>query len=105
LAAQNVKDEACNRFNSMTRTQSRVTICISEEDVRAAKLACIRYEQEEAAKKANLTLVQAQLRQAQRQLTMHEIRSPVDGVIKTIRIRKGEAVKQFDTVLEILPAD
>jgi multidrug efflux pump subunit AcrA (membrane-fusion protein) len=105
LAVQYAKEEASFRFSCMIRPQGRVTDWYSQEDVRAAKLACDRYEQEAAAKKAKLDVLQAQLRQAQRQLNVHEIRSPVDGVIKTIHFRRGEAVKQFDTVLEILPAD
>ncbi len=105
LAAQYAKEGASLSYHCMTRPQARVNICPSQEDVLAAKLACDRYEQEVAAKKANLIVLQAKLRQAQRQSNLHEIRSPVDGVIKTIHVRKGEAVKQFDTVLEILPAD
>ena len=34
-----------------------------------------------------------------------EIRSPVRGVLKTVHVQKGEAVKRLETVLEILPSD
>jgi multidrug efflux pump subunit AcrA (membrane-fusion protein) len=77
----------------------------SDEDISIARVTFGRYTLEETLRKANVSVVQRQLRQAQTQLKMYEIRSPADGVIKTIYFRKGEAVKRLETVLEILPND
>jgi multidrug resistance efflux pump len=78
---------------------------VTEEDMGIARVTVARYSQEVKAKKANVTEVQGQLRRAMTQLKMHQIRSPADGVIKTILFYKGEAVKRLETVLEILPSD
>jgi multidrug efflux pump subunit AcrA (membrane-fusion protein) len=78
---------------------------VGEEDMGIARVTVDRYTQEEAAKKATVTEVQGKLRKARTQLKMHEVRSPVDGVVKTILFHKGEAVKRLETVLEILPSD
>jgi RNA polymerase sigma factor (sigma-70 family) len=99
------KDEAANRYNNMIAANKRVLNAYSPEDVSGAKLTWDRYVLEELAKKADVVAAKAQLNQVMNRLKMYEIRSPVDGVIKTIHVRKGEAVKQYDTVLEILPTD
>lgn len=102
--SRKTKEEAYNRWDSMLAANKRVQHAYSQEDVAGAKLTYDRYTQEELAKAADLIVTKVQLRQAQQTLKMCEIRSPVDGVIKTIHVRKGEGVKQYDTVLEIVPA-
>jgi RNA polymerase sigma factor (sigma-70 family) len=105
LTSRKTKDEAKNRWDSMLEANKRVRNAYSQEDVAGGKLTYDRYVQEELAKTADLVVAQVQLRQAQTMLKMCEIRSPVDGVIKTIHVHKGEGVKQFDPVLEVLPAN
>jgi RNA polymerase sigma factor (sigma-70 family) len=99
------KEEAGNRFEGMVVANKRTPGTYSQEDVRGAKLTYDRYVQEEVAKRANVVATQRQLNQARTQLKMYEIRSPVDGIVKAIHFRKGEAVKRLETVLEILPDD
>jgi multidrug efflux pump subunit AcrA (membrane-fusion protein) len=99
------KEEAANRFGGMVNTNKRAPNTYSPDDVSSAKLTYERYVQEEVANKAKVVVAQKQLSQARAQLKMYEIRSPVDGVVKVIHFRTGEAVKRLETVLEILPDD
>ena len=61
--------------------------------------------QEELAKKAALAVAKREVQQANTRLEKCAITSPESGVVKTIQLRKGEAVKRLDTVLEIQPLD
>ncbi len=105
VTSSKAKDEAKQRLDSMTDAITRVQGAYSNEDLRGAKLTYARFVQEEVAKKANVIVAQRQLNQAQTQLKMYEIRSPVDGVVKVVHIQKGEGVKRLETVVEILPSD
>jgi len=57
----------------------------------------------EKAKQAALFSAQVEANAAIRMLHKHEILAGVSGEIKRIHHQPGEAVKQYDTVLEILP--
>jgi RNA polymerase sigma factor (sigma-70 family) len=105
LTTLKTKEEAKQRWDSMVEACKRFKDAFPNEEVRGAELTYNRYVQEEVAKKANVIVAQRQLSQARTQLKMYEIRSPVDGVIKTVHLRSGEAVKRLETVLEILPLD
>jgi biotin carboxyl carrier protein len=101
-----MREESKRRLAILDGQRSKAgTKIVTEDDYGIARVTVERYTQEEMAMKARVIEVQAQLRRAKTQLKMHEIRSPVDGVIKTILFRKGEAVKRLETVLEILPSD
>ncbi len=105
LTTVKTKEDAKSRLDGMAEAIKRVPNAYSQEDIRGAKLTYERYAQEVVAKQANVVVAQRQQNQARTQLKMYEIRSPVDGVVKTIHFRQGEAVKRLETVLEILPAD
>jgi multidrug efflux pump subunit AcrA (membrane-fusion protein) len=101
-----MKEESKRRLAILDAIKSkRPPGVYSDEDISDARVTIERYTLEETLRKANVSVVQRQLRQAQTQLKMYEISSPADGVIKTIYFRKGEAVKRLETVLEILPND
>jgi multidrug resistance efflux pump len=74
---------------------------VSPDELRAAKLARDRSTEEAAAKAAGVRAARAELHAAETVLAMHEIRSSVRGVIKTIRKHRGEAVKSLETVFVI----
>ncbi|HLY79367.1 MAG TPA: hypothetical protein VKQ70_08340, partial [Caulobacteraceae bacterium] len=99
------KAEAKSRYEKMTAANAKAPGTYAPEEVSAAKLTWERYNQEEAAKKANVVVAQAELKRAQVTLNWYTLRSPVRGVVKTIHVQKGEAVKQLEPVLEILPLD
>jgi RNA polymerase sigma factor (sigma-70 family) len=101
-----MREEAKRRLALLDSLRNKAdTRAVTEEDYSIARVTVTRYSQEESAKKANVIEAQWKLRRARTQLKMHEIRSPADGVIKTILFRKGEAVKRLETVLEIAPSE
>jgi RNA polymerase sigma factor (sigma-70 family) len=97
--------EAQNRYQRIAEANAKQPGTYSPGEEDGAKLTWERYKQEEVAKKANVTVTQAELSQAKTRLEMYEIRSPVRGVLKVIHVQKGEAVKKLETVVEILPLD
>src|SRR5262249_61577013 len=105
LASTKTKDEAKSRYDDVIVGNLKAPGTYPQQDLRVAKLTWERYEQEEAAKKANLDVAEAELKRAQATLNRFTIRSPVRGVVKAIHAQKGEAVKQLDPVVEILPSD
>jgi biotin carboxyl carrier protein len=50
-------------------------------------------------------LAEAELRQTQTVVQLHEMRSPVRGVIKAILKHPGESVQSLETVLVIQPEE
>jgi multidrug efflux pump subunit AcrA (membrane-fusion protein) len=101
-----MKEESKRRLALLEELRKKGGVrVVTEEDHGIARVTVERYVQEEVAKKASVTELQGQLRRARTQLKMHEVRSPADGVIKTILFQRGEAVKRLETVLEILPSD
>jgi multidrug resistance efflux pump len=71
------------------------------EDLRATELTWFKYRYEEETKKANQVVAEAELHVAKANVGMHEIRSPLRGTIRTIHLRPGEAVKNFEPVVRI----
>jgi len=105
LASTKTKDEAKSRFDQETAAEAKAPGTYAQGELRAAKLQWERFAQEEAAKKAYLDVAEAELKRAQATLQRFTIRSPVRGVVKAIHVQQGEAVKQLETVVEILPSD
>ena len=81
--------------------QSRAT---SKEDMDAAHLTWVRYVEEALSKREAVEQARAELKKAEVDLDLYQIRSPVRGVIRSIKKHAGEAVKQFDTVFELQPS-
>jgi multidrug efflux pump subunit AcrA (membrane-fusion protein) len=76
----------------------------SKEDMDAAHLTWIRYIEEALSKHEAVKQARAELKKAEVDLDLYQIRSPVGGVIRSIKKHSGEAVKQFDTVFELEPS-
>jgi RNA polymerase sigma factor (sigma-70 family) len=93
------KLEAEKRYDAAAYAFSKNAI--SADDYRATKLAWDRAIEEEVAKRATVLQVQAELNAALTVLSMHEIRSPVPGVIKKILKHPGEATRDLETVFEV----
>jgi RNA polymerase sigma factor (sigma-70 family) len=101
-ASAKTRDEALERFKTLEKLlKGTAPGTVSMEDVRAAKLTYDRYFYEEISKKAAIARAEAELRQAQTVLRMHEIRSPVRGVIRDIYKNRGEAVRALEPVVQI----
>jgi multidrug resistance efflux pump len=58
-----------------------------------------------ATKKAAIDVAKAELNQFRTLVEMHDIRSPVRGIVKAIGKRPGEAVKFLETVFVIQPEE
>jgi RNA polymerase sigma factor (sigma-70 family) len=97
------KEEAKKRYDRMVHANERSPGSFAQEEVDGALLTWQRYLYEEQAKAAALIQAQREVTAALTILRRCEIRSPVRGVVKVIHSQEGEAVKKWETVLEILP--
>jgi RNA polymerase sigma factor (sigma-70 family) len=105
-ASIRARDEALERYKTLNNLYNQpLGKPVSLEDLRGAKLTYDRYFFEEISKKAAIAKAEAELRQAQTVLRMHEIRSPVRGVLRDIYKNRGEAVKALEPVVQIRIAE
>jgi multidrug resistance efflux pump len=95
--------EAEIRYEAGRKLYERNPPLISAEEFREKKLARDKFHTEAEAKKAHITVAEGEVANAQILLDMHEIRSPVNGVLRAILRRPGEGVKALDPVVEIVP--
>ena len=82
-------------------TNLRQNKVIQEAEVAAAALTKNRYLAEKASKEAGVAVARARLKREEITCQMHEIRSPVRGVIRRIYKRPGEAVKALEPVFQV----
>jgi WD40 repeat protein len=99
-ASEKLTEEGNQRYQTALKLK-RTGNAISEEDVRGAWVTWQKYYQETIAKKEAIATAQAELKQAMVVLEMHEIRSKINGRIKTKYKRKGEAVKELEPVFQV----
>jgi RNA polymerase sigma factor (sigma-70 family) len=100
-ASDKAREEGRSRYETGLKLKS----CMGREDLRERKLVWEKYVYEAKAKKEAIETAKLEGKQAETVVSMHEIRSPVDGVIKSIRKKPGEAVRALETVLEIQTPD
>jgi RNA polymerase sigma factor (sigma-70 family) len=110
VAAEKVLQEAHTRWQIMEkRYKDKVPgsggVPYAEEDVRASKLVYETKVQEAASKREAVEVAKLEVKQAETVLGMCEIRSPVRGTIREITKRRGEAVRNLETVFVIEPAN
>jgi RNA polymerase sigma factor (sigma-70 family) len=101
VISEKTRDEAKARYDTQLVLYKRKST--SEEEVRAAKLVWGKYIYEVVGKRAAIDLAKAELNQARTVLDMHNIRSPMPGVIKSIAKHPGEGVQNLETVFVIQP--
>jgi multidrug efflux pump subunit AcrA (membrane-fusion protein) len=104
-ASVKTRDEAEERYTTISRRYHGGPGSVSLEDYRGAKLTYDRYVFEEVARKAAVAKAEAELRQAQTALRMHEIRSPVRGCVRDIYKNRGEAVRALEPVVQVRVAE
>ena len=75
----------------------------SKEDLDAAHLTFARYVEETLSRHEAVLQARAALKKAEVDFLRYQIRSPVRGVVKRIKKHAGEAVKQFEMVIELEP--
>jgi WD40 repeat protein/biotin carboxyl carrier protein len=99
------KEEATRKHAGMLQSNAMVKGSVSRDDLAAAKLAIDKYTEEERSKSSAVQQAQKEVNAAYTTLKMHEIRSMINGVVKVVYKRQGEAVKNLDQVLEIQAPD
>lgn len=72
-----------------------------KEEIDAFKSEYERQVQEEKIKRLGVEIARRELEKAKAQLALHEIRSPVAGVVQAVLHRTGEAVRQYEPVVRI----
>jgi multidrug resistance efflux pump len=100
-AAAKTREEAQKRLEALRGQEARIRGSVGPEEIRAAQLAADRSTEEENARKAGVAQARLELAAAQVVVEMHEIRSPVRGVIRTIYKQRGEGVKSLDPVMQL----
>ncbi len=102
-ASVKTRDEAKKRYD--TSVDLRRRNAISEEELRGALLTWERYIAEAYSKKEAITLADLELKQSEDVLKMYQIKSSVNGVVKTILKHPGEAIKNLETFFQIQSHD
>jgi RNA polymerase sigma factor (sigma-70 family) len=104
-ASLKTRDEAEQRYRTVERIYNGNTArTISMEDLRGAKLTWDRYFQEEISKRAAVKEAELEVQAAQSRVRKHEVHSPVRGIITKIYKQRGEAVRAYEPVLQVLTA-
>jgi WD40 repeat protein len=98
-AAEKTRDEAKSRFETQKKLLTGSTT--SREEFSAAKLTWERHHFDALSKQEAVHLAELERSQIQTLVAMHEIRSAIGGIVKTIHKRPGEAVRQHEPVFQI----
>src|SRR5262245_47881148 len=101
LASQKTRDEAFQRMKTAEKLRERNPTAIPLEEVRGAQLTYDRYFSEEVAKQEAIGSAERELNQGLALLLMTEIRARAAGTIAAIWVRRGEAVKALEAVLQL----
>jgi RNA polymerase sigma factor (sigma-70 family) len=101
LASTKAKEEAQKRYESMQRQRRVAPRSVSDEEFRGARLAWDRYAAEEVARGAALKKAKRELSAALLALKMHEVRSPVGGVVAQVLKERGDAARPDEAVLRV----
>jgi WD40 repeat protein len=102
VAAGKAKDTAEQVYKGMERVLPVTPGAFPKNEVLKAKLEWDKAKYDELVKGASIRSAQAELNKAQTTLQMHEIRSNIGGVIKTIyKNTEGDAVKANEPVVQI----
>src|SRR5205807_84824 len=100
VAAEKLRDESKSRYDAYLKAPPGT---FSQEDIRGSLLNYQRWQQEEIAKRAAVAVAVTDALAADAVLRRHEIRAATGGVIREIRKGRGDAVKEFETVVRIGP--
>ena len=94
-----IADEAESKLKTAENLYARRAIAL--EEYRSAKLTRDKMYFDAISKKEAFTLTKAELRVAGEILKQYQIRAPASGTIAAIRKHPGEAVREWETVVEI----
>jgi WD40 repeat protein len=99
VAAEKTRDETRERW--LTANRLFQTHANSEEDVRGAKLLWDTKTFDAVAKREAVAKAKAEANAAKTLVEMHQVRSKIPGLIKTIHKHPGEAVKNLDSMFTV----
>jgi len=94
-------EESKNKYETQRYLRQEGRGATSEEELRAAKFAWDKASFDAIAKREAVTLAERELNQTETVLRMHQIRSSVTGVVKTIYKQPGEAVHSYEPVVQV----
>jgi hypothetical protein len=100
-ASVKTRDEAERRYYRNRNLRSTSPGTVSEDELRASELAWQRCSEEVKARTAAIVVAEAEVERAVLILREYEIRSPVDGVVRSIVKDGGEAVRALEPVLRL----
>jgi multidrug efflux pump subunit AcrA (membrane-fusion protein) len=104
-ASLKTRDEAEQRYRTLERLNNAAAPGVrSMEDLRGAKLTFDRFFFEEISKREAIKKAEAEVTAAEHCVKKYEVRSPASGTITKIYKSRGEAVKAYEPVLQILTA-
>src|SRR5262249_42923082 len=98
-AATKTREESYQRLRTMETLAKQRAGAL--EDLRGAQLTYDRSRFDEITKAQALNLAQRELHQDRTLVAMHEIRTKIDGVIKTIHKRQGEVVRSLEPAFHV----
>jgi multidrug efflux pump subunit AcrA (membrane-fusion protein) len=101
-AAEEAAAEAKSRYETGLQLSKRVPMF--KEELRVRKLTMEKYALEAKIRKKTTEVARLELAALETILSMHEIRSPANGVIKAILKKPGEAIRRNDAAFEIAVA-
>ena len=92
-------DEAFSEWarNEKLHTQKIVSV----EELNRSKLTYVRYAEEAKTKTEGVKLAELAVKQAEQQLELHRLRSPVRGIVREVYKVRGEGVKALESVILI----
>jgi multidrug resistance efflux pump len=104
-AAVATYEEATKRVDRIETIRRQNPRLVSEEDHAAAVLTRVRHLQEAIAREQGVKLAEVEFQQAEAELDLYVVRSPVRGIIQRIEKRAGEGIRALDTLMEIRVLD
>jgi multidrug efflux pump subunit AcrA (membrane-fusion protein) len=97
LALQKVYEKQLERLLALEKKRQLVR----KKELKIARAKIQRFTREAVGKKAALKVAEREVEKAQTRLELHEIHSPVDGIIQTICTFPGAAVRAGEVVVTI----
>lgn len=105
-AAGKARGEAFARYQTLERLNAgTVKNVVAIEELRGAEFAWWKYRYEEDTKRATIGSTRAETDQVLTTLMQHEVRAATSGVVKNIARLRGEAVKNLETLMQIVNHD
>jgi multidrug efflux pump subunit AcrA (membrane-fusion protein) len=99
-----VAEKNCELAKADYDLDCRLRCCVSQGELRLSKQRLDRSVAEAHCKRERVHGAEAERQRTRVELEMHEIRSPIRGVVHSLARRPGEAVKRYEPILYVQPA-